>query len=359
MRRFSVLGDGGEHDVRGPVILMSQLPKAVRQVCIPFCLALSLGAPAHAIECDGVLSPCFDANNLDLPAGPAHFVGIEDATALPTGKLSLALAGSYLRTPAVLNAPSPAPSGREVRLVEDVYQLDLLFAIGVLANTQLGLAFPVRVFQDGTGIEGASSRIGGELRQVAVVDPRIGLGYQFLDDVVAAKLRLEAKIPLGDEDAFAGGPGPEFIPALVASSTTLGDFRLAAEASARFRESVRLSDARLGNQLRFALGARYAIWDELSVGAEAWLVPSLVEQPETRAGSATVLPAEWLGSLEATLTKDIALLVAAGTGIPLSEGPGDDADHDRGVTTPLWRAFLSIRVTESGPAEKSGGNHLR
>lgn len=330
-----------------------QAPLVFVRALLPALLLLSTSAPALATDCDTTLSPCFDSNNLDLPAGPAHFVSIQDATALAPGNLSLALAGSYLRSPVVLTAPSPAPSGREVRLIEDVYQIDLLFAIGLLPRLELGLAFPMRPFQDGTGIDGATSRIGGELRTTAVVDPRVGLAYQFLDGPIPTKARIETKIPLGDEDAFAGGPGVEIIPALVASSMPVEALHLAVDVSARFREDVQLGDVRLGDQLRFALGARYDVLEQLSVGAEAWIVPSLSGQPETTDGTGTFLPAEWLGSIGSAVTPNVWLMAAAGTGIPLSKAPGDDASSDIGVTAPPWRAFLSVRVTELDDAPAS------
>ncbi len=312
---------------------------------VPVAFALAASAPAHAVDCDTTLSACFDANNMNIPAGPAEFVSIEKATTLEPGNLAVGLVGSYLRKPVVLVAPSPSPEGREVPLVEDIWQLDLLAAIGVLPKLQLTLAFPFRPSQDGAGIEAASSRQGGSLRETAVVDPRIGASYQFFDEIVAAKLRFEVELPLGDEDAFAGSNAPMLIPALLVSSKDLGRFHLAADIGARFGESVQLGDVRIGSQLRFALGARYDVLPELSVGVEGWILPSLVEQPETAAGQGSFVPAEWMGSVSTTIVPHMTFLAAAGTGIPLSQGPGS-SDNDIGVTTPLWRTLLSIRVSE-------------
>lgn len=307
----------------------------------------SLAASASAADCDTTLSACFDANGVDIPAGPSEFVTIENATVLAPGRFALGLAGSYLRKPVELVAPSPSPEGRDIPLVKDVWQLDLLAAIGVLPRLQLALAFPVRLYQDGTGIEAATSRQDNELRKTAIVDPRIGASYAVLDSAVQAKLRFELKLPLGDEDSFAGSDGVELIPTLLASSRDLGPLHLAAEAGARFRQSATLGDTRIGNQLRFALGARYDVLPQLSVGAEAWILPSLASQPETSAGQGTYLPAEWLGSVGAHFVENVTLLAAAGTGIPLSSGPGSD-DNELGVTSPTWRAFLAVRVGEIG-----------
>jgi hypothetical protein len=75
------------------------------------------------------------------------------------------------------------------------------------------------------------------------------------------------------------------------------------------------------------------------------MVPSLVEQPETDEGRGTFVPAEWLGSVSTTIVPHMTLLAAAGTGIPLSQGPGS-SENDLGVTTPIWRTLLGVRVSE-------------
>src|SRR5690606_16709932 len=51
----------------------------------------SLALEAHAAPpCDGELSPCFDANNLDLALGPSHFASLDDANeTLAPGRLSV------------------------------------------------------------------------------------------------------------------------------------------------------------------------------------------------------------------------------------------------------------------------------
>lgn len=301
--------------------------------------------------CDHGLSPCFDANNLDLALGPSQFASLEDTDVqLAPGQVSAAWTLSYLRDPVVLTAASPDPEGRRVPLVSDVWQGDLLLAVGVLDTLQLGFGLPLRLYQDGGGIQAATARRGEELPNTAAVDPRVGIGWQAFRGVVTARARLEVKLPLGDREAFAGSPGPTWIPALAFSANRWGPWHLSGELGARLRPVTRLGDVRLGSQMKVALGARYFVLESLSVGIEAWALPSLVKQPDTDYGRARHVPAEWLASLGAHLGPKTWLLAGGGSGLPLSsQGTAldpDDRDPGLGVTTPSWRALVQVRFTE-------------
>lgn len=311
----------------------------------------SLAPEAHAsAPCATDLSPCFDANNLDLALGPSRFASLEDAdVVLAPGRLSAAFSLSYLREPVVLTAASPDPMGRRVPLVSDVWQGDLLLAVGVTETLQLGFGLPVRLYQDGGGIQAVTARLGEELPHTASGDPRLGIGWQLFRGVVAARARLEVKLPLGDREAFAGAPGPTWTPALALSANRWDRWHFSAELGARLRPTTRLGDVRIGNQLRVALGARYSFTDTLSVGLEAWALPSLLEQPDTAYGRPRHVPAEWLASFGAELHPKLWMLAGAGTGLPLSSR-GATLDGEReaglGVTTPSWRALVQLRFTE-------------
>lgn len=311
----------------------------------------SLALEAHAAPpCDGELSPCFDANNLDLALGPSHFASLDDANeTLAPGRLSVAFGLGYLREPVVLTAASPDPLGRRVPVVSDIWQTDLLLAVGVTETVQLGFGLPLRPYQDGGGIQAATARLGEELPHTASVDPRVGVGWQFHRGVVAARARLEAKLPLGDREAFAGAPGLTWMPALTLSASRWAPWHFSAEFGAQLRPTTRLGDVRIGNQLRVALGARYSITDMLSVGVEAWALPSLLEQPDTAYGRPRHVPAEWLASFGAELRPKLTILAGAGTGLPLSRrGSALDGEREAGlgVTTPSWRALVQLRLTE-------------
>lgn len=306
---------------------------------------------ARAQECSSALSPCFDANDLDLPVAPTRFAAVEDASAqLAPGRLSFGLGFSYLREPVVVTAPSPDPEGRRVPLVSDLWQADLLIAVGLLEELHLGIGLPLRPAQEGGGADAVTSRVGGTLRGSAVADPRVILGWRVLPrGPVVGRLQLKVKLPLGDEGAFAGTSGLTAAPSFVATSNEWGPWHVAAELGATFRSTTRFGDVRLGNQLRFALGVRYSLFRLLSVGVEGWLAPTLLEQPLTPWGRARHVPAEWHASVGSPLTERLWVQLGAGTGLPLSsQGAIDDdgRDHFVGVGTPAWRALALIRVTE-------------
>src|SRR5690606_11979940 len=159
---------------------------------------------ARAQECSSALSTCFDANALDLPVAATPFAAVGDASAqLAPGRLSFGLGFSYLREPVVVTAPSPDPEGRRVPLVSDLWQADLLIAVGLLEELHLGIGLPLRPAQEGGGADAATSRVGGTLRGSAVADPRVILGWRVLPrGPVVGRLQLKVKLPLGDEGAF-------------------------------------------------------------------------------------------------------------------------------------------------------------
>jgi hypothetical protein len=292
---------------------------------------------------------------MDLALGPARLATVEDAhLQLAPGQLSLGVALGYAKRPLTLTAASPDPSGRQVPLVDDVWQTTVLLSVGLPRDLQLGFGLPVRVAQDGGGIEAVTSRLGPQLANTAVVDPRAALGWRVFDGVIAGRARLELTLPLGDEHAFAGAPAVTAAPSFLVSARPAQGWHLAAEGGARFGETVRLGDVRFGRELRFALGARYEFFQGVSLGIEAWARPSLLEQPETAFGKARHLPAEWMASVGVPFAERFWLQAGAGSGLPLSaqgtrpttEPSGSDRESVVGATAPTWRALVLLRVTE-------------
>lgn len=335
-------------------VLQRRLVSSLLRLLGSGALLVSTTAVAQEV-CDGPLSPCVNADGLDLALGPARFASLEDAQVqLEPGKLSLGVGLGYAKRPLSLTAASPDPLGRQVPLVDEIWQTTLLVSVGLPQNLQLGFGLPLRVAQDGGGIDAVTSRRGSPLADTAVVDPRIALGWGAFDGVVAGRARLELTLPLGDERSFAGAPALTAAPSFLVSADVGDGWHLAAEAGARFGETVRLGDVRFGSQLRFALGVRYEFFEGVSLGVEAWAHPSLLEQPETAFGKARHLPAEWMASVGLPFGERFWLQAGAGSGLPLSsQGTRPDTDPGSaeresmvGATATAWRALVLLRVTE-------------
>jgi hypothetical protein len=175
-------------------------------------------------------------------------------------------------------------------------------------------------------------------------DPRIGFGYSLNTSSprFGAKLRFEAKLPLGDAEAFAGERSFVASPSL-ALSTKLGHAFGGLELGARLRRPSDFFGLRVGSQALIAAGAGYELaGPRLSFALELYLLPSLIDS-----GGYGYLPAEWLCSTRFAprLLGNISLGAAGGTGLPLSAGVGG---AHLGFGLPSFRGFLFVRLTPNG-----------
>ncbi len=307
---------------------------------------------AGAFDCDVPYSTCIDSSDLNSPVGPGRFASIESAIPLSPGALSFGATGSYFRKPIELRAPSPDPEGREIPIVRNVWQLDLLLAAGLWEKLEFGIALPIRLVQSGTGAGAATSRVGAPLRETAIVDPRVAASWGLFDRSFSGKVQLEVKIPAGDKDAFSGEPSLVWIPAFILGSKSLEGFHLGAYAGVRIRERTTFADVTVGSQVVLSAGVQYDLLPELGVGLEAWVLPSLVDQPETPLGQATFVPSEWMASVESKLDDAVTLFGGFGTALPLSTQTAvnasdeSDLDYSAGLSSPAWRAILRVRYTQ-------------
>src|SRR5262249_27749710 len=161
---------------------------------------------------------------------------------------------------------------------------------------------------------------------------------------------------LGDEEIYAGERGFVGAPS-VALGMHRGRIFGAAEIGARLRRSVPFATARIGSQLMSSIGFGVDVLDNelLSLGAEAYVLPSLVSQPTREATTETVrdgilIPSEWLAWIRTAplAEKALSLQLGGGTGIPLSSDVHESADgttrteHFAGVTTPRFRFLFAL-----------------
>jgi hypothetical protein len=128
------------------------------------------------------------------------------------------------------------------------------------------------------------------------------------------------------------------------------------ELGARIRPTTELVGARVGTQLLSALGVGYDILPRqlLSVTAEAWVLPTLVEQHDIQTSQPGVFnsvpngkytaPAEWHVSVRSAPLHggDVSFQAGGGGAIPFG--------GDTPVATPRFRFTLGIRWAPSSPA---------
>ncbi len=325
-------------------------------------------APASATDCSppGGLSPCVDSNNLWMPAGVAHFAAIAASETVAPGAFGFGLGLTYFTKPIVLVASSPDPAGREVNVVDDVLDASFMWAYGLAPRVELSAVLPVALRQSGSGVEGVTSQSAPPIRRTAVRDPRFGGAFALLPRApgrpVGSKARLDLSVPMGDEAFLAGVEGFSLAPSVLAD-VVAGPAFAALEIGARLRRRATIAGATIGHQgfVGLGVGAHLVGRELLSLTAEVWALPSLVSQTATLPGGDRVtggrlMPAEWfVGVRSAPLRSgDLALQAGAGTGLPLSNetrafaAGGSDSDSFAAVTTPAFRAVLSIRYAPIG-----------
>ena len=319
-----------------------------------FALARGAGA-APPDPCDGAasVSPCFDAEALWLPSGPATFVAFGSPRALAAGRLTVTAGAGLARRPVVLVAPSPHPEGREVPAVATTSTLTLAARFGLGRGLDVGLALPWIPYQDGTGAEGVTAQRSDGLASPALRDPRLGFGATLIgrraDAPFALGTKLELALPFGAASSLAGAAGPTLAPALDAELGA-GPLTFGAELGARLRKAVQFADVKAGSEAFCAAGAAVTIFREplLAVGVEAALRPRLTARSPAAAAGALDLPAEWLAHVrfEPVPREAWSFQLAGGSGLPLSRArTARGTESALAVTAPSFRILASARYT--------------
>jgi hypothetical protein len=309
---------------------------------------------AAATDCAGPLSPCINDDTLWPHAGPSRFQAVGGSATVGASHLGFALVTSYLSRPIVLKVVSPG-NGTDEYVINDQVNGSFLWAYGVSRRLELDLALPITFGQSGAGLTPITG--GPGLHDTAVRDMRFGFTYALLrsesqspQQVQAGRAvgglaaRVEVSAPTGDRDQFAGERSGVFVPSLSADGR-LGSFYAAAEVGARVRPTTQLLGSRIGSQLLGALGVGLDVLshERLSIGLEAWMLPTLVSQaggPMGTSGGPTLIPAEWQLSARSSplASHDLSFQLGGGGGI------GD------AVTAAHVRLVLSIRWAPSAEA---------
>jgi len=271
------------------------------------------------------------------PAG-VRFTVVADADALPTGKLALGTSFMFRLRPAVLTVPAPNEDGRDVNLISRALGWSLGARWGIGNRLEL-TALAAGLSQRGAGIKGVTSQSAPAIDSPTLQDPRVGFGYALWPPLpgVGIKIRFEAKLPLGNAEAFAGDRSFVASPGLALSAKRGGLFA-GLELGARLRRPTDFFGLRVGSQALFALGAGYELaGPRLSFALEGYALPSLIDS-----GQHGHVPAEWLLSARwaPRLFGNFSLGVGGGTALPLPSSV-DDGHIAFGV--PSVRALAYVR----------------
>jgi hypothetical protein len=294
-------------------------------------------APARAQE-------GFASNQLNAPARPSPFWGLEPATELRDA-YSIGLRSSYLNGPVQFALAAPSETATRVPVVSHLWLIEGTFALRLAEGLDVGVALPWNAVQTGSGI-GTVTGATRDLPTTAIGDPRFSVGYGVETESFAVRGFGVVSLPLGSPEAFSG-EGNAHGDLGVALSYLDHEFELSLDLRAQLRAPRTLGLYRLGSGMRVAAGFRYRPTPLASVSLEGYLAPSFESQPsaldEESAGSP--LPAELLLGGQLALDR-YTLGLGLGAGLPLgSRSSLTGGGGALSPTVPAFRALLDFRAT--------------
>jgi OmpA-OmpF porin, OOP family len=304
-----------------------------------FFFAVTSALPRAAAAACQPPAACVDTEPAWLAPGARRFATLAAPDALAVGELGLTAMFTFRLRPAVLTVPAPNRDGRDVNVVSHATHVSLGARLGIGHRLELTLAAPVGLYQRGAGIKGVTSQAADAIPTQGLHDPRVGFGFALPtgSQRVAAKLRFEAKLPLGTDAATTTEPSVVGSPSLTVEGS-LGGWFAGAEVGARLRRPGELYGLRVGSQASVALGLGYELAEpRITLALEAYALPSLVDS-----GSSAHTPSEWLLSaqLAPSLLEPFAFGLGGGGGLPLSS---DVAGTRLAYGVPTLRALAFVR----------------
>lgn len=300
---------------------------------LSFVLGSALARPAAA-DCVAPAG-CVDAEPLWLSPSASRFVSVSDTATPLAGELAGAVTVGFRYRPAVLTVPAPSREGREINLLRHGTDVSLGARVGLGRRVELTLLLPAGLYQRGSGIKGVTDQSAPAIPIASLHDPRLGFGFELLRSrAFGAKLRFEAKLPLGSRAALSGEPSVVASPSFAVSARQ-GGFFAGGELGLRLRRPAELFGTRVGSQAALGGGAGYELpGPRLALAVEAYLLASLVH-----AGARTYLPGEWLASVRwAPRAFSWSFGLGGGSALPVS---GDAAGSSVAFGVPAFR-FLAF-----------------
>lgn len=321
---------------------------------------------AHAQSCGNpIVSPCLNSETFWPHAGVARLPSTGGTETIGRGEVSAGLVMSYLSRPVVLRVPSPTPVGSDQSAIENQFNANFLWAIGITDRLQLDLALPVTLSQNGGGL---SPITGGTsaLQTTGLRDTRFGLLFAItprprVDDAtreregkdriwgnkIALAARFGLAAPTGASANFAGEQGAVWAPSISADFRS-GRLFAGTDLGMRIRQTTEFLGARISTQVTQSIGGGAQILrDELlAAGAEFRFLYTLSEQADVTQSTSGlrsanngkfIVPAEWNIFVRTAplLGGDLAFEASGGGALPL--GP------EVPVTTPRMRFVFGMR----------------
>lgn len=301
-----------------------------------------------------LLNTCINSDTHWPHPGATMFPNIGGTTLAAPGEVGFGLASTYQSQPIVLQVASPGPPGTKEPVIDDQFNLNFLWNIGIAKRLEFGMAMPVTLGQGGTGLSpitaGASA-----LKPTALRDFRFGVAYALIEPKRAASqdlafslvARMFMSAPTAEGGGFAGDRGAVFLPS-ASAQVDMGRFVFAGDVGLRLRGTTDFAGARVGSQLSVALGGGFHVLaqERLTAIAEFRTLPGFAGQGALRQTSTGFVredtggihaPAEWaVGARSAPLFGgDLSFQLTGGGGVPLTE--------EGSMTTPRFRFSLGIR----------------
>lgn len=319
-----------------------------------------LAAPKAFARCEGDPS-CTKLDTLLAAPGASPFSAVGTSDVLSALDAGFGFQASFVRNPIAVLVPTTSAAGERLDLVDRQLTASWLFAMGLGAGFEAGVALDSVVDAAGPGLAGANA--GAVLRETGLGDVRTQLRWAALE---RPRIPSEGTVGQGFGFALTGGLTlPTGMASAFASERRVmgqltatadyvqGPLRAALDLGTRLRKRAAVFDATWGSQILVAGAVSYDVLAGdagraaprlLSLGVEAWALPSLADDRATLDVLATASSAPaWAGEL--------SLVAGAGRSFVLT-GP-DLAAPDLRMTFAVRYAPRDLDHDGDGLVDKS------
>ncbi len=232
----------------------------------------------------------------------------------------------------LIKAIVPA-SATSVQLIRSRALQDVQAAVGLWNRFDVGIGFPVALYQSGTDFSNLAP-----YKNAALGDVRMDIKWRAMKDKrrrLGVALLSRATFPTGNRMDFMGDDGPTWEGRLIVDKNFKW-FGLYANGGYRVAKNVRVLSTTVGNRVTFSGGVRA----RLPIQQRSWALYSEVagESNLTNRSSLTT-PVELRGGIEKNFKSGIAIQLGGGHGLTDAFG------------SPSYRVYASIRFTSKKASE--------